>query len=61
MSTPDLFHVSVGLLDEKTEGARADGWLEWHRERFSYGGKALDTAVAQSLAESSELGFVFNA
>lgn len=49
--TTDLVHVSVGLLDEKKEGARADGWLEWHRERVSYGEKALDTAVAQGLAE----------
>jgi len=49
--TTDLVHVAVGLLKETKEGARAEGWLEWHTKRVSYVERALDTAVARGLEE----------
>ncbi|KAF8962638.1 hypothetical protein BDZ97DRAFT_2059570 [Flammula alnicola] len=32
---PDLVNVSVGLLDEKSGGVRAEDWLAWHKARMS--------------------------
>jgi hypothetical protein len=46
---PDLVSVSVGLLDEKDSGARAENWLEWHKRRISFEEKAISRAVAKGL------------
>jgi len=46
---PDLVWVSVGLLDEKVSGARAENWLEWHKARVGFREKALSRAVAKGL------------
>jgi hypothetical protein len=32
---PDIIDVSVGLLDAP-EGARAENWLEWWKDRVSF-------------------------
>ncbi|KAF9474597.1 hypothetical protein BDN70DRAFT_308805 [Pholiota conissans] len=49
--TPDLINISVGLLDEENSGARAEDWLEWHRERVSHQEKALSPSLAKALQE----------
>jgi hypothetical protein len=33
---PDIFVISAGLFDQQTNGARAEEWLKWHKERLSY-------------------------
>ncbi|CAA7267187.1 unnamed protein product [Cyclocybe aegerita] len=51
LAVPDLLEVSVGLLDERIDGARAESWLEWCTDRVSYEDKALSPEVAKALAE----------
>ena len=46
---PGLVNVSVGLLDEKVGGARAEQWLEWHKDRVSFEGEALSPKLAEGL------------
>jgi hypothetical protein len=33
---PDVIDVSIGLLDERDDGVRAEDWLKWHRKRLSF-------------------------
>lgn len=33
---PDVINISVGLLDQSIDGARAEDWLKWHKDRLSY-------------------------
>lgn len=49
---PDLVSVSAGLFDEKKVGARAEGWLDWHKNRVAYQEKALSRAVANGLEQT---------
>ncbi|KAJ3512078.1 hypothetical protein NLJ89_g3737 [Agrocybe chaxingu] len=51
LAAPDLLEVSVGLFDERIDGARAEDWLEWCTDRVSYEDKALSPEVAKALSE----------
>lgn len=51
----DLVGVSIGLLDEKSVGARAEDWLEWHKDRVSYAERALDSSMAKALQEGLKM------
>ncbi|PPQ77478.1 hypothetical protein CVT25_011349 [Psilocybe cyanescens] len=33
---PDVIDISVGLLDQSIDGARAEDWLKWHKDRLSF-------------------------
>jgi hypothetical protein len=48
---PDLVDVSVGLLDS-SQGALAEDWLEWHKERVSFS----EDAISEPLVEALEHG-----
>ncbi|KAG6856417.1 hypothetical protein H0H87_004636, partial [Tephrocybe sp. NHM501043] len=48
---PDLVDVSVGLLDEKQNGVRAEKWLEWWKERVSFQEDAINVKLVSALAE----------
>jgi len=49
---PDVIDVSIGLLDERDNGVRAEDWLKWHKKRISFIEKAkLSREVARGLVE----------
>ncbi|KAG6816013.1 hypothetical protein H0H87_009465 [Tephrocybe sp. NHM501043] len=48
---PDLVDVSVGLIDEKQDGARAERWFEWWKERVSFEEDALSRKLIQGLED----------
>jgi hypothetical protein len=45
---PDLVDVSVGLLDS-SQGALAEDWLEWHKERVSFSEEAISEPLVEAL------------
>ena len=48
----DVIDVSIGLLDERDNGVRAEDWLKWHQRRISSIEKAqLSNEVARGLME----------
>ncbi|RDB27837.1 hypothetical protein Hypma_002321 [Hypsizygus marmoreus] len=47
----DLLDVSVGLVDETQNGLRAEGWLEWHKERIGQQEEAVNKALVSAVAE----------
>lgn len=49
---PDLIDVSVGLLDAP-EGARAEGWLEWWKDRVSFA-EDVDNGRSGSIAQMAK-------
>ncbi|TFK34511.1 Mss4-like protein [Crucibulum laeve] len=51
VSRPDIIDVSVGLVDQEKEGARAERWLDWHKERVSFEEMALARQTIQALEE----------
>jgi len=52
LDRPELIDVSVGLFDEKAAGgARAERWLEWHKDRISFSETALSPDVVKGLSE----------
>ncbi|RDB27838.1 hypothetical protein Hypma_002322 [Hypsizygus marmoreus] len=48
---PELIDVSVGLVDEKQGGVRAEGWLDWHKGRVSFEEDALSRSLVEGLAQ----------
>ena len=49
---PELVDISVGLFDEKVAGgARAEDWVEWHKDRVSFCDAVLSPALAKGLLE----------
>lgn len=51
-SRPELVDISVGLFDEKAAGgARAERWIEWHKDRVSFSETALSPSLAKGLSE----------
>ena len=48
----ELIDISVGLFDEKAGGgARAEDWLEWHKDRISFSDSAMSPALVKGLLE----------
>jgi hypothetical protein len=46
----EMVDISVGLFDEKAAGgARAERWLEWHKDRISFSDMALSPTLAKEL------------
>lgn len=45
----DLIAVSAGLFNEKQGGVRAEGWLEWYRERVSFSEQAVRKTMVDAL------------
>ncbi|KAF2228456.1 hypothetical protein EV356DRAFT_499042 [Viridothelium virens] len=45
---PNLVDVAVGLL-ESTSGAKAEDWLEWRKDDFSFRDEARDTKLVEEL------------
>ncbi|KAF9568658.1 hypothetical protein CPC08DRAFT_678943 [Agrocybe pediades] len=50
-AVPSLISVSVGLLDEAENGARAENWLQWHKTRIGFQESAQDQSLARGLLE----------
>ncbi|KIM46803.1 hypothetical protein M413DRAFT_63847 [Hebeloma cylindrosporum] len=49
---PDVIDVSVGLIDERDDGVRAEDWLRWYKKRVAFIEKAkLSREVARGLVE----------
>lgn len=47
-SRPELIDVAVGILDAQ-EGARAESWLKWVKERVSFEEEAGDVGLVQEV------------
>jgi hypothetical protein len=45
---PDLVDVSVGLLNS-SQGALAEDWLEWHKDRVSFSEEAINKSLVEAL------------
>ncbi|KAL9079274.1 MAG: hypothetical protein Q9157_001845 [Trypethelium eluteriae] len=45
---PNLVDVAVGLL-ESTSGAKAEDWLEWRKDDFSFRDEARDMKLVEEL------------
>ena len=48
---PDIVLISMGLVDEKLDGVRAEHWFSWHRERVSHMEMAMAPHMVQGLQE----------
>ncbi|CAA7263868.1 unnamed protein product [Cyclocybe aegerita] len=48
---PDLIDFSVGFLDERIAGTRAEAWLDWWTGRVSFEEEALSHDIASGLEE----------
>jgi len=46
---PDILDLSVGLVDQEIDGARAENWLDWHRDRVSFSEEALSRETIDGL------------
>ncbi|KAG6828565.1 hypothetical protein H0H92_007549 [Tricholoma furcatifolium] len=46
-----LIDFSVGLIDEKQNGARAEGWFDWWKQRVSFEEDAIHRSVIRGLEE----------
>ncbi|KAG6849970.1 hypothetical protein H0H93_003159 [Arthromyces matolae] len=48
---PDLVDVSAGLVAESLGGVRAEGWVDWWKERVSFAEDALNVKLVKGLEE----------
>ncbi|KAF8068983.1 Mss4-like protein [Lyophyllum atratum] len=48
---PDLIDVSVGLVDEKQGGVRAERWFEWEKGRVNFEKDAVNKTLVQGLVQ----------
>lgn len=48
----DLVDVSVGLIDQDQDGLRAEGWLDWHKDRVSFEEDAVNKILVQAFAQA---------
>lgn len=48
---PDLVCIAPGLVDEKQDGSRAEGWFEWHGDRIGFARNALSKATVNGLLD----------
>jgi hypothetical protein len=48
---PDLIDISMGLLDQSTDGSRAEHWFQWYKDRVSFSEKATSPVLTRALAD----------
>ncbi|KAF9048524.1 Mss4-like protein, partial [Panaeolus papilionaceus] len=47
---PDVIDISMGLIDQECDGARAEEWFKWHRHRVSYSeSSSIDRYIVDGL------------
>ncbi|PPQ63856.1 hypothetical protein CVT24_009069 [Panaeolus cyanescens] len=49
---PDVIDISMGLIDQECDGARAEEWFKWHKQRVSFSeNSSINKMVVQGLVD----------